>query len=119
VESYGIAYGMGLTAEKVAQAWKVSREAQDEFAYRSHMKAIAAMKAGEFANEITPVEVAERSVDLGSAECQRQNPHRQHRRRRPAGHHRRRPGQAAYRVFAHVDRSRRATAVKPLTAPAR
>jgi acetyl-CoA acyltransferase len=68
VESYGIAYGMGLTAEKVAQAWKVSREAQDEFAYRSHMKAIAAMKAGEFANEITPVEVSDRSVDLGSAE---------------------------------------------------
>jgi acetyl-CoA acyltransferase len=59
---------MGLTAEKVAQQWKVSREAQDEFAYQSHMKAIAAMKAGEFANEITPVEVAERSVDLESAE---------------------------------------------------
>jgi acetyl-CoA acyltransferase len=68
IESYGIAYGMGLTAEKVAQQWKVSRDAQDEFAYRSHMKAIAAMKAGEFANEITPVDVAERSVDLDSAE---------------------------------------------------
>ena len=68
IESYGIAYGMGLTAEKVAQQWKVSREAQDEFAYQSHMKAIAAMKAGEFANEITPVEVADRSVDLDSAE---------------------------------------------------
>jgi acetyl-CoA acyltransferase len=68
IESYGIAYGMGLTAEKVAQQWKVSRDAQDEFAYRSHMKAIAAMKAGEFANEMTEVEVAERSVDLDSAE---------------------------------------------------
>jgi acetyl-CoA acyltransferase len=68
IESYGIAYGMGLTAEKVAQQWKVSREAQDEFAYQSHMKAIAAMKAGEFAGEITPVDVAERSVDLESAE---------------------------------------------------
>jgi len=68
IESYGIAYGMGLTAEKVAQQWKVSREAQDEFAYQSHMKAIAAMKAGEFASEITPVDVAERSVDLESAE---------------------------------------------------
>jgi acetyl-CoA acyltransferase len=67
LESYGIAYGMGLTAEKVAQQWKVSRAAQDEFAYRSHMKAIAAMKSGEFADEITPVEVAERSVDLDSA----------------------------------------------------
>lgn len=68
LESYGIAYGMGLTAEKVAQQWKVSRAAQDEFAYRSHMKALAAMKAGEFAGEITPVEVAERSVDLESAQ---------------------------------------------------
>jgi acetyl-CoA acyltransferase len=68
IESYGIAYGMGLTAEKVAQQWKVSRDAQDEFAYHSHMKAIAAMKAGEFADEMTAVEVAERSVDLDSAE---------------------------------------------------
>jgi acetyl-CoA acyltransferase len=68
IESYGIAYGMGLTAEKVAQQWKVSREAQDEFAYQSHMKALAAMKAGEFANEMTPVEVEERSVDLESAD---------------------------------------------------
>src|SRR6218665_3194660 len=53
VESYGIAYGMGLTAEKVAQQWKVSRDAQDRFAYESHMRAIAAMQAGEFADEIT------------------------------------------------------------------
>ena len=68
VDNYGIAYGMGLTAEKVATQWKVSREAQDEFAYQSHMKAIAAMKAGEFTAEITPVEVPERSVDLESAE---------------------------------------------------
>ncbi|WP_374664985.1 acetyl-CoA C-acyltransferase [Ramlibacter sp.] len=68
IESYGIAYGMGLTAEKVAQQWKVSRDAQDEFAYRSHMKAIAAIKAGEFASEITEVEIAERSLDLESAE---------------------------------------------------
>ena len=68
VDNYGIAYGMGLTAEKVATQWKVSRDAQDEFAYHSHIKAIAAMKAGEFGSEITPVEVAERSVDLASAD---------------------------------------------------
>jgi acetyl-CoA acyltransferase len=68
IESYGIAYGMGLTAEKVAQQWKVSRDAQDEFAYRSHMKAVAAMKAGEFANEMTEVEIAERLLNLDSAE---------------------------------------------------
>jgi acetyl-CoA acyltransferase len=68
IESYGIAYGMGLTAEKVAQQWKVGRDAQDEFAYQSHMRAVAAMKAGEFANEMTPVDVAERVVDLDSAQ---------------------------------------------------
>ena len=67
IESYGIAYGMGLTAEKVAQQWKVGRDAQDEFAYQSHMKALAAMKAGNFASEITPIEVIDRSVDLDSA----------------------------------------------------
>ena len=68
IESYGIAYGMGLTAEKVAQQWKVSRDAQDAFAVQSHLRAVAAMKAGEFANEITPISVTERSVNLDSAE---------------------------------------------------
>jgi acetyl-CoA acetyltransferase len=68
VENYGIAYGMGLTAEKVAQQWKVSRDAQDAFAVESHRRAVAAMKAGEFTAEITPIEVTERSVNLESAE---------------------------------------------------
>lgn len=68
IESYGIAYGMGLTAEKVARQWKVSRDAQDAFAWRSHMKAIAAMQAGEFAAEMTELDVPERSLDLESAE---------------------------------------------------
>ncbi|MCW5652910.1 acetyl-CoA C-acyltransferase [Hydrogenophaga sp.] len=68
VDSYSIAYGMGLTAEKVAQKWKVSREAQDAFALQSHQRAVLAMKNGEFTDEITPVEVTERSVDLDSAE---------------------------------------------------
>ena len=68
VDNYGIAYGMGLTAEKVATQWKVSRDAQDEFAYASHMKAIAAMKAGEFADEITPVEVTDRAPNLDTGE---------------------------------------------------
>jgi acetyl-CoA acyltransferase len=67
-ENIGIAYGMGLTAEKVARQWQVSREAQDEFAYRSHMKALAAMKAGQFGDEITPVQVSERLPDLASGE---------------------------------------------------
>ena len=52
-----IAYGMGITAEKVAEEWKVSREDQDAFALGSHQKAIAAIQAGEFRAEITPYEV--------------------------------------------------------------
>ncbi len=64
----GIAYGMGLTAEKVAQQWKVSREAQDAFALQSHQRALAAQQAGEFAAEITPIEVTDRSPDLATGE---------------------------------------------------
>ena len=67
-ENVGIAYGMGLTAEKVAQQWKVSRQAQDQFAYESHMKALKAQQAGEFSAEITPVEVTDRSANLETGE---------------------------------------------------
>ena len=67
-ENVGIAYGMGLTAEKVATQWKVSREAQDEFALQSHLKALKAQAAGEFTDEITPVEVFDRQPDLASGE---------------------------------------------------
>jgi len=48
---------MGLTAERVAQEWNVSRADQDEFAYRSHQKAAAAMDAGKFKAEIVPLEI--------------------------------------------------------------
>ena len=68
-ENIGIAYGMGLTAEKVAQQWKVSRGAQDEFAYASHMKALKAQQAGEFTNEITPVEVTDRTANLETGDA--------------------------------------------------
>lgn len=64
----GIAYGMGLTAEKVAQQWKVSREAQDAFALESHRRAVAAQQAGEFADEITPIEVTDRGFDAATGE---------------------------------------------------
>jgi acetyl-CoA acyltransferase len=67
-ENVGIAYGMGLTAEKVAAQWKVSREAQDEFALQSHLKALKAIEAGEFADEIVPVEVLERLPNLATGE---------------------------------------------------
>ncbi|OGS80826.1 MAG: acetyl-CoA acetyltransferase [Gallionellales bacterium GWA2_55_18] len=63
-ENLAIAYGMGITAEKVAQRWKVSREAQDEFAYQSHQRALRAMAAGEFNDEITPYRIAEHQPDL-------------------------------------------------------
>lgn len=63
-EDVGIAYGMGLTAEKVAQQWKVSREAQDRFACQSHERAIRAQQAGQFSAEIAPLAVTEREVNL-------------------------------------------------------
>jgi acetyl-CoA acyltransferase len=65
-ENIGIAYGMGLTAEKVAAQWKVSREDQDAFALASHQKALAAQAAGEFAEELSPFTVREDAPDLAS-----------------------------------------------------
>jgi acetyl-CoA acyltransferase len=65
----GIAYGMGLTAEKVAQRWKVSRDAQDAFALQSHQRALAAQQAGDFAAEITPITVTDRGVDIAKGEA--------------------------------------------------
>ncbi len=59
-----IAYGMGITAEKVAEEWKVSREEQDAFALASHQKALAAIAAGEFKDEISPYEVISHQPDL-------------------------------------------------------
>ncbi|MFZ5663475.1 MAG: acetyl-CoA C-acyltransferase [Pseudomonadota bacterium] len=63
-ENVAIAYGMGITAEKVAEEWKVSREDQDAFALASHQKALAAIAAGEFRDEITPYEVIARVPDI-------------------------------------------------------
>ncbi|MCC6377403.1 MAG: acetyl-CoA C-acyltransferase [Burkholderiales bacterium] len=58
-DNLGIAYGMGLTAERVAERWKVTREAQDAFALESHRRALAAQAAGDFDAEIAPVTVRE------------------------------------------------------------
>jgi acetyl-CoA acyltransferase len=63
-DNVGIAYGMGITAEKVAEQWKVSREAQDQFATESHRRALAAIEKGEFGDEITPYTVNERIPDF-------------------------------------------------------
>jgi len=65
-ENIGIAYGMGLTAERVATQWKVTRETQDAFAAESHRRALAAQAAGEFTQEITPFTVHEDLPDLAA-----------------------------------------------------
>jgi acetyl-CoA acyltransferase len=66
-ENFAIAYGMGLTAEKVAQKYSVSREDQDAFAQASHQKATAAIAAGLFRDEITPYLVREHQADFKSS----------------------------------------------------
>ncbi|MCC6923066.1 MAG: acetyl-CoA C-acyltransferase [Nitrosomonas sp.] len=69
-ENVAIAYGMGMTAEKVAEQWKVSREAQDEFAYTSHQRALKAIVNGEFAEEIAPYTIDEKYPDLVTHQIQ-------------------------------------------------
>ena len=56
-------WGMGLTAEAVANDYKVSREEQDLFSFQSHQKAIAAIESGKFKGEIVPIEIAEVGLD--------------------------------------------------------
>lgn len=58
-----IAYGMGITAEKVAAQWKISREAQDAFAAQSHQRAVAGREQGHFAAEICPYDVVSDGFD--------------------------------------------------------
>lgn len=67
-ENVGIAYGMGMTAEKVAHQWKISREAQDEFAVTSHNRALKAAETSEFSREISPYAVEEKRPDLTTHE---------------------------------------------------
>jgi acetyl-CoA acyltransferase len=68
-ENVGIAYGMGMTAERVASQWKVSREDQDAFALESHRRALKRRGEGPY-EEICPVQVVERLPDLASGEVQ-------------------------------------------------
>ncbi|HIU26334.1 MAG TPA: acetyl-CoA C-acetyltransferase [Candidatus Copromorpha excrementigallinarum] len=56
-------YHMGITAENVAEQWGLTREELDEFAARSQQRAVAAIKAGKFKDEIVPVEVPQRKGD--------------------------------------------------------
>jgi acetyl-CoA acyltransferase len=69
-ENIAIGYGMGITAEKVAAQWKISREEQDLFAAESHRRAIRAIDGGEFKDEVTPYPVSERIPDLATREVQ-------------------------------------------------
>lgn len=62
-EKYGIAFGMGLTAEKVAEKYAVSKERQNEFAYHSHQKALKAQADNVFADEIAPIEVVTKAFN--------------------------------------------------------
>jgi acetyl-CoA acyltransferase len=71
VPDYGIAkqgkedyyWGMGLTAEQVADQYKVSRDDQDEFALNSHIKAVNAISNGKFKSQIVPIKVEETFID--------------------------------------------------------
>ena len=66
VENYPEAYvSMGQTAENVARKYGISREDQDQFGYRSHMRAIAAQDAGKFADEIVPLEIEQVVLEDG------------------------------------------------------
>jgi len=67
-ENIAIGYGMGVTAEKVAAQWKVSREEQDLFAAESHRRAIRATDSGEFKDEVAPYAISERIPDLAMRE---------------------------------------------------
>lgn len=61
-----ISYGMGITAEKVASKWQISRQEQDEFALRSHQNAIAAREQGFFNDEIVPFSVEHTVPDFAN-----------------------------------------------------
>lgn len=71
-ENVAIAYGMGMTGEKVAEQWHISREAQDEFAFTSHKRALRAIETDEFNQEITPYPVVEKKPDLENDKVQEQ-----------------------------------------------
>ena len=63
-ENLAIAYGMGITAEKVAERWQVTRDKQDEFAYTSHQRALRAIDGGNFQAEILPYEIQQQKLNL-------------------------------------------------------
>lgn len=69
-ENFAIAFGMGVTAEKVAERWKVSREAQDAFALRSHQRALRAIEMHEFDEEMAPFTIENHWPDVNTGQIQ-------------------------------------------------
>ena len=67
-ENIAIGYGMGITAENVAQQWNITREQQDMFAAESHRRALRATDSGEFSDEITPFDIVDRAPNLDTRE---------------------------------------------------
>ena len=70
-ENLAIAYGMGLTAEKVAEQWQISREDQDAFAVESHRRALLAIEKKAFQDEIAPLDVVYRQANLITGEIEK------------------------------------------------
>jgi len=70
-------WGMGLTAEEVANQYKVSREEQDKFAYESHQKAIKALEEKKFDSQIAPITVNEIYLDENLKKKERQTTFKQ------------------------------------------
>lgn len=69
-EHLAIAYGMGITAERVAERWHISRAAQDAFAVRSHARALSAIQKGAFKSEIAPYKVRQALPNLRTGEIE-------------------------------------------------
>ena len=67
-------WGMGLTAEAVAEQYQVSREDQDQFSYQSHQKAIAAQESGRFDRQIVPITVNQVKLDENGKKIAHQYP---------------------------------------------
>lgn len=72
-EHVAIAYGMGITAENVAKQWKVSREDQDAFAVASHQKAVKAIAAGGFKDEILAYDIQQSIPDLATGQVKQKS----------------------------------------------
>ncbi len=86
VENYPGSYmSMGLTAERVASHYGITREAMDEFSYQSHQKALAAIQSGRFDDEIVPIKVTN-TTSNGKGKAQTDRIHLQDRRRSPRGY---------------------------------